>query len=125
MGTIIPSGTTQARPVGPAVGTIRFNTTVSMMETWDGASWKQVVQTAVGGYKFEFSERAVHGETYSVVEPIGHIPWEEMTQWCNETLGPTADDGVWTANVRWYVNNSKFWFRDERDRTMFVLKWAQ
>ena len=24
---------------------------------------------------------------------------------------------------RWYMNDRRFWFRDEKDRTMFILRW--
>jgi hypothetical protein len=40
------------------------------------------------------------------------------------TYGPSSDDGVWTPNMRWYVNNAKFWFRDLEDVTIFLLKWS-
>jgi hypothetical protein len=38
---IIPSGTTAQRPVSPATGYLRFNTTVSKLEWYNGAttSW--------------------------------------------------------------------------------------
>ena len=50
--------------------------------------------------------------------------WNEMMAWCVKTFGPTAKDGVWTPGERWYANNSKFWFRDEADLLMFVLRWS-
>jgi hypothetical protein len=25
--------------------------------------------------------------------------------------------------MRWYMNNRKFWFRDQKDQLMFVMKW--
>jgi hypothetical protein len=40
------------------------------------------------------------------------------------TFGPSAEDGVWTPDQRWYANNSKFWFREEKDLEWFMLKWA-
>ena len=50
--------------------------------------------------------------------------WNEMMEWCVKMFGPTAKDGVWTPDERWYANNSKFWFRDEADLLMFVLRWS-
>jgi hypothetical protein len=50
--------------------------------------------------------------------------WNDMTAWCVKMFGPTAKDGVWTPNERWYANNSKFWFRNEADLLMFVLRWS-
>ena len=50
-----------------------------------------------------------------------------MVKWCVDTLGPsgTAErPGVWSPNQRWYVNSARFWFRDEADRTMFILRFS-
>jgi len=38
-GIVIPSGTTAQRPVSPATGTIRFNTTDSRFEGYNGTAW--------------------------------------------------------------------------------------
>ena len=38
-GIVIPSGTTVQRPVSPATGTIRFNTTDSRFEGYNGTAW--------------------------------------------------------------------------------------
>lgn len=85
--------------------------------------------------QFELTEGRVFGARYYTVKPefgreqFGWEPgwynqhWNDMTAWCVETYGPTPEDGVWTPNSRWYANNAKFWFRNEVDRTLFVLKW--
>ena len=36
---IIGSGTTAQRPASPATGTLWFNTTLGILEGWDGSSW--------------------------------------------------------------------------------------
>lgn len=36
--------------------------------------------------------------------------------WCNETYGK--------GGRRWYENQKKFFFKDEKDMTMFVLRWC-
>jgi hypothetical protein len=46
-----------------------------------------------------------------------------MVEWCVETYGPSPSDGVWTPGAKWYVNNSKFWFRTKEDLEWFVLRW--
>jgi hypothetical protein len=51
------------------------------------------------------------------------VEWAAMMSWMVETFGPTAKDGVWTPEQRWYANNAKFWFRNERDMLLFLLKW--
>jgi hypothetical protein len=78
----------------------------------------------------ECLEGRVYGARYYTVRPIfeywwGTEPkeWDEMMKWCIDTYGPTPEDGVWTPSSRWYVNNSKFWFRTEEDRNWFMLRW--
>jgi hypothetical protein len=73
------------------------------------------------------SEGRVYGARYYCVEPIGGN-WPEMEQWAIKTYGEVGS--VWRADKwveepaqRWYANNRKFWFRNEADRTMFILKW--
>ena len=36
---VIPSGNTLQRPVNPITGEIRFNTTTSVVEGYDGTNW--------------------------------------------------------------------------------------
>ena len=72
----------------------------------------------------ESGEGKVFGRLYYTVRPKG-IPWYEMEPWCKETFGPTPEFGVWAPDARWYMNAEQFWFRDEKDRTLFVLKWSR
>jgi hypothetical protein len=68
------------------------------------------------------SEGTVYGSRYYCVSPQGGN-WLEMEQWCKDSFGPTSADGVWTANMRWYANNRKFWFRSVKDRDWFIIRW--
>ena len=80
------------------------------------------------------SEGEFLGQTYYCVEPRGWayagLEWNDMQAWCEKTLGPVGL--VWHTIggqcsepfQRWYVNGGQFWFRDEADRTMFVLRWS-
>lgn len=81
------------------------------------------------GYVFDFyleySTGKVFGKEYLTVAPMNaEGMWNDMMEWMVETFGPTARDGVWTADQRWYANNAKFWFRDQKDRDWFVLRWS-
>ena len=76
------------------------------------------------------SEGTVYGSPYYCVEPIGGS-WLEMEKWCIQSCGESTGS-IWAEEKykhsaqpgeRWYGNNRKFWFRDEQDRMMFVLKW--
>jgi hypothetical protein len=74
----------------------------------------------------------VYGLLYYTVEPKGGS-WLEMEHWAIEVYGKPGGD-MWgseadrnifapEADARWYMNNRKFWFRREQDRTMFILRW--
>ena len=56
------------------------------------------------------------------VQPLGYsqAEWFDMDQWIHRTMG----DNDWSQNGRWVGSDRKYWFRDERDRTMFILKWS-
>ena len=73
------------------------------------------------------TEQPVHGARYYCVEPRGGN-WIEMEAWVRERCGEPGDmwesnDWCWPETARWLQNNRKFWFRNEADRTMFILKW--
>ena len=72
------------------------------------------------------SEGTVYGSPYYCVEPVGGS-WTEMELWCMQAFGETTGS-IYGENVpepaqRWYMNNRKFWFRDQADQLMFVMKW--
>ena len=76
------------------------------------------------------SEGTVYGSRYYCVEPFGGN-WREMEDWCINTFG-SSTGSIWAEEVdkvtpqpseRWYANNRKFWFRTEKDRNWFVLRW--
>jgi hypothetical protein len=78
--------------------------------------------------KLEVDEGRVYGSRYYTVHPIigwdDLASWPNMVEWCKQTFGPTAKDGIWTPGMRWYVNNARFYFRTEADRDWFLLRWA-
>ena len=84
----------------------------------------ELLMTTMGWHEFSLSEGRVYGARYLTVHPSNGWHWNEMMAWLVETFGPSAHDGVWTPGMRWYANNSKFWFRNEQDLTMFLLKWS-
>ena len=75
----------------------------------------------------KLTEGTVYGARYYCVEPVGGS-WFEMEVWCRETFGNDTSP-IWGTDKapepeqRWYMNNRKFWFREEKDRMIFVLKW--
>ena len=84
----------------------------------------EIIMSAMGWHNLELSEGRVYGARYLTVHPNNSYDWNEMMAWMVHTFGPSAHDGVWTPGMRWYANNAKFWFRNEEDRTLFMLRWA-
>lgn len=41
---------------------------------------------------------------------------EDAITWCKEHFGKSGH--------RWYENQKKFFFKDERDMSMFILRWS-
>lgn len=78
----------------------------------------------------------VYGKKYHTVQPVFEAhpqtwfrkEWEEMEDWCVQTMGIPgniwADSGSPKPNHRWYMNDSRFWFRDETDLIMFMIRWS-
>lgn len=52
----------------------------------------------------------------------------EMSRWCGEMFGPFVDSQTEVVNsplnARWFYNEQTFKFRDEKDRTLFLLTWS-
>ena len=72
------------------------------------------------------TEGTIYGMRYYCVEPVGGS-WMDMETWAITAFGDPGS--VWEnlmpePHQRWYMNNRKFWFRQEKDRTMFILKWS-
>lgn len=73
------------------------------------------------------NEGTVYGARYYTAEPIGGN-WLEMEQWCNKVFGDGCRALWGEAKApeparRWYANNRKFWFREEKDRDWFIVRW--
>jgi hypothetical protein len=84
----------------------------------------EVLMSAMGWHALELNEGRVYGSRYLTVHPSNSWHWNDMMAWMVDTFGPTAHDGVWTPSMRWYANNAKFWFRNEADQLLFVLRWS-
>jgi hypothetical protein len=72
------------------------------------------------------NEGTVYGARYYTVQPMGG-DWRVIEKWAIQTYGDPGvhmwGDGIVDPGQRWYMNNRKFWFRNEADRTLFLLKW--
>lgn len=74
------------------------------------------------------SEGKVYGSRYYTIEPVGGN-WLDMETWCLDTFGGPGTH-IWGDKKapepaqRWYMNNRKFWFREQKDRDWFILRWS-
>lgn len=84
------------------------------------------------GYVFDFyleyGTGTVFDQKYLTVAPMNaEGKWSDMMEWMVATFGPSGtpkNPGCWSLDQRWYANNAKFWFRDQKDRDWFVLRWS-
>lgn len=92
------------------------------------ANWEQIRAELNELYKLEIDTGTVYGQQYHCVKPMGWMwrdfEWCDLEEWCTQTFGPTPKNGTWTPDQRWYVNNERFWFKNQKDRDWFVLKWS-
>lgn len=42
--------------------------------------------------------------------------FEEQEKWCKEQFGKSG--------ARWFVKGDKFYFKSEKDMTVFILRWS-
>ena len=58
------------------------------------------------------------------VRPCNYLEseWQAMSVWMTNTMG----NSNWSVeHARWVGSDRKYWFRDESDRTLFLLKWSR
>ena len=125
---IIPTGMPGAT-VDPTLGSIRFNTTTSTVEMWDGYNWVLtsgvMAQQETPELKIEVG--SVAGIVYNCIRPIGKS-WTDMFQWCVDIMGECGnsilDSKDFVVHARWYMKENMFWFKEPEDQVMFVLRWS-
>lgn len=73
--------------------------------------------------KLESSYEEDWSQPYKVVVVNGWDSRAEMMEWCSIKFGRHTQQ--WN-NPRWSSNtgHNTFWFKNARDRTMFLLRWA-
>jgi hypothetical protein len=104
---------------GRAVGKSQMSS-VAFQRLWDELHRRPVED-------LKLTEGTVYGSRYHCVEPVGGS-WIEMQEWCFNQFGDSGKH-IWGEKEtpepaqRWYMNNRKFWFRDNADRLIFVMKW--
>lgn len=81
--------------------------------------------------KTRVGEKRWHGCVYHTVEATttswnideNSHTWATIEKWCVQNFGHVGDPWA-DSSDRWYLNGGTFWFRNEADLTLFMLKWA-
>lgn len=98
----------------------------ALQRLWDDISNRPIEDLVL-------DERKFAGARFYTIEPVGGN-WRDMENWCTETFGEAAEvwdlksadeQFIWPQVGRWYKNDRKFWFRNERDRTLFIMRWSR
>jgi hypothetical protein len=90
----IPAGTTAQRPATPAVGQIRYNSSISSFEGYASGAW-----SSLGGVK------SVDGLTYIIAETSAGASNDELEFYTATDASTTAKRGGWNA-TRLLVSNT-------------------
>lgn len=98
-GFLPPGGTTAQRPLSPPVGYTRRNTTLNVLETWDGAQW---VSQATGGVTSVATGTGLAG---GPITSTGTISMAD-TGVTAGTYGDTATVPVLTLNAQGQVTDA-------------------
>jgi hypothetical protein len=75
--------------------------------------------------KIEFGYSPEYDQPYWVELNVrgreSYLRYEEVHAWVNAKFGEKT--AGWN-NPRWSASNRKYWFKYEKDRTLFILRWS-
>jgi hypothetical protein len=110
-------------PVTPAIGQVRFDTSVNQVQTWDGNRWV-VITDGMGFEKKIVCEDLTFGSmTFYKVVTEGY-DFDELNEWCNQTFGPPRT-GPDPKNIhKWFISGGEIYFDEAKHREWFILKWS-
>lgn len=81
--------------------------------------------------KLKVEETRLNGSRYYAVgmdfelASLEHrVQWFEIEDWCYKKFGERPMNEWPTAGDRWFANDRRFWFRDERDLSLFLMRWS-
>lgn len=71
--------------------------------------------------KLQPSVGKIYGYDYWTIHPrVDDEVWDEMFEWMNSMFG-SSDDSPYQ---RWYTYAMQFWFLNEEDAMLFLLRWS-
>lgn len=115
----------------PVAGQLYFDNVSNQMKIFDGKNWAQLVDNFAlfdEDVKITCVDIVQNNITWYTVEATGGIFstrqqwWEKAMTYAKETF--PNETNAWDLHGDWLANNSRFWFKKERDRTLFVLKMS-
>ena len=123
-----PTFISGSRPINASAGEMRFNSDTNNMEVFDGTSWNIISDDPrPSKLKIEIGNRRF-GDCYYWVEatPSGLFSERrqqniEIDEWVHKTYGPASDWGY----GRWTASDRRYWFKEEKDRDWFILRWTE
>ena len=86
-----------------------------------------------GGWIGQVPDRMTIGYSPEYVQPYWVEPqlgtmhgdtrerYDKIHEWVEQTFGAKTEG--WN-NPRWSASNRKYWFKNEKDRTLFVFRWS-
>ena len=89
----LPKGTTASQPTTPAAGMLRFNTSLNMLEFYNGAAWKQINGGTGGASTITRDSFTLDGSTL-IYGPL--------------SFSPTADQNVLVFIAGVFQNDSQY-----------------
>ena len=128
--------TNATRPTSASNGDVRYNTDTGQMEAFHGNCWANLVSSPEEFFTGPVQITTEEVDNYYLVKVTGGIfssrnnRIKEMTDWTTSSFGPggfvmTREAGlVAEKNQRWHFFDNKFYFKNERDRTIFIMRWS-
>lgn len=84
-----------------AINSIKMESTIDPMQTGKASGW-------LGEYHWVSLPVTDDNKYDDIITPA--------INWCQETFGKSGH--------RWFEKKKKFYFKDERDMSIFILKWS-
>lgn len=128
----VPTPTTNSKSSQAVAGQIFFDVVSNQMKMYDGKAWVAIdpgMMEIEREIEIVCDEQEYDGLTWYTVEAQGGI-FSARREWWNTAMNYARatfrnETGAWNVmDGDWLANNSKFWFKKERDRTLFVLKMS-
>ena len=113
------------KPVQPATGSIRFDTSTCQVNIYDGSNWVPVTGSTIIMDKQLITEELTFGSTTFYTVEAKNYDWDELYIWARETFGRPRDGtrvGE-TLNGKWFISGGTFYFDEQKHRDWFLVKW--